>query len=65
MTGPYDSIIGVEKEPILRKFLTSMPVKMDAATGRVELHAVVVDVDPVSGKAKSIRPLVAVHQLPG
>ncbi len=62
MTGPYDSIIGVDKDLVLRKFLTSMPVKMQAAVGRVELHAVVVEVDPVSGKAKSIRPLVATHQ---
>ena len=62
MTGPYDSVIGVEKDPIIRKFLTALPVKMEAAKGRIELHAVVVEIDPVSGKAKSIRPLVAVHQ---
>jgi len=61
MTGPYDSVIGVEKEPVLRKFLTSAPVKMAAATGRVELHAVVVEVDESSGRARSIRPITATH----
>jgi len=58
MTGPYESVIGVERDLVLRKFLTSMPVRMEAAKGRVELHAVVVDVDPATGRAQGIRPLV-------
>ncbi|MFN7922943.1 MAG: TIGR00282 family metallophosphoesterase [Bryobacteraceae bacterium] len=61
MTGPYDSVIGVETELILKKFLTSLPSKMEAARGRVELHAVIVDVDEASGRARSIRPYVATH----
>ena len=55
MTGPYDSVIGVEKEPILRRFLTSMPVRMEAAKGAVELHSVIVDVDEQTGRARTIR----------
>jgi metallophosphoesterase (TIGR00282 family) len=55
MTGPYDSIIGVEKETVLRKFLTSMPVRMEPAKGSVELHAVIVEVDSETGKAISVR----------
>jgi len=55
MTGPYDSVIGVEKELIVNKFLTSMPVRMEAAKQKVELHSVIVDVDESTGKARSIR----------
>ncbi len=55
MTGPYDSIIGVEKEPVLRKFRTSLPTKMEAAKGKVELHGCVVTVDPATGKARKIK----------
>jgi calcineurin-like phosphoesterase len=55
MTGPYNSAIGVEKEPILQKFLTAMPVKMEEAKGMVELHSVIVDVDEATGKAVAIR----------
>ena len=55
MTGPYDSVIGVEKEPILRKFLSSMPVKMEPAKGLVELHSVIVEVDDATGKAVAVR----------
>lgn len=55
MTGPYDSVIGVDKEPILQKFLTGLPVRMEAARGKVELHSVIVDVDQSTGKATAIR----------
>ena len=57
MTGPYDSVIGVEKAAVIRRFLTSLPIRMEAARGGVELHAVVVDVEETSGKALSIRRL--------
>ena len=33
MTGPYDSVIGVEKDAVLQKFLTAMPVRMEASQG--------------------------------
>jgi hypothetical protein len=55
MTGPYDSIIGVEKEPVLAKFLTAMPIKMEPSRLAAELHSVIVDVDDATGKAISIR----------
>src|SRR5260370_5537740 len=55
MTGPYDSVIGVEKDIILNKFLTAMPVRMEAAKQKVELHSVIIDVDESTGKARSIR----------
>ncbi len=64
MTGPYDSIIGVEKDPILRKFLTAMPVRMEAAKQRIELHAVVVDADEATGRARSIRAITAASNRP-
>jgi metallophosphoesterase (TIGR00282 family) len=57
MTGPYDSIIGIEKEIVLRRFLTGIPVRMEAARGKVELHAVIVEVDDATGSAVSIRRL--------
>jgi metallophosphoesterase (TIGR00282 family) len=55
MTGPYDSVIGVETDIVLQRFLTAVPVRMEAAKGRPELHAVIVDVDETTGKARSIR----------
>jgi len=55
MTGPYDSVIGVKKELILQRFLTALPVRMEAAKGSPELHSVIVEVDDNTGKAISMR----------
>ncbi len=55
MTGPYDSVIGVERDMIVRRFLNSMPVRMEAANGMVELHSVIIDVDEATGQARAIR----------
>jgi metallophosphoesterase (TIGR00282 family) len=55
MTGPYHSIIGVEKDIILRRFLTQLPIRMEAARHGAELHGVVVEVDESTGKATAIR----------
>ncbi len=55
MTGPYDSVIGVQKDIILRRFLTLIPIRMEAAKKDVELHAVIVDVDETTGRARSAR----------
>jgi metallophosphoesterase (TIGR00282 family) len=54
MTGPYDSVIGVDKEQILQRFLNNMPIRFEPATGDVRLAAVVIDCDPASGRAASI-----------
>ena len=55
MTGPYHSVIGVDKDIILQRFLTQLPVRMEAARHGAELHAVIVEVDESTGKAASIR----------
>jgi 2',3'-cyclic-nucleotide 2'-phosphodiesterase len=55
MTGPYDSVIGVEKAPVINKFLTALPVRMEPAKGSVELHSVIVEVDDTTGKAVNIK----------
>jgi hypothetical protein len=48
MSGPYDSIIGVEKDLVLHKFLTGMPGKFEAAKGNPQMCATVVTCDPTS-----------------
>jgi metallophosphoesterase (TIGR00282 family) len=54
MTGPYDSVIGVEKDAIIQRFLTGMPIRFETARGDPRLAAVVVDADPATGRARSI-----------
>ena len=55
MTGPYSSVIGVQTDIIIQRFLTGLPVRMEAARHNPELHAVIVDVDEATGKARAIR----------
>jgi metallophosphoesterase (TIGR00282 family) len=55
MTGPYHSVIGVQTDIIIQRFLTGLPVRMEAARMGPELHAVIVDVDESTGKARAIR----------
>jgi hypothetical protein len=54
MTGPHDSIIGVEIEPALNRFLTALPQKFDTATANPRLHAVAIEADEQSGRATDI-----------
>jgi metallophosphoesterase (TIGR00282 family) len=61
MTGPYDSVIGVNKEIILRRFLTGIPTRMEASKGGVELHGVVVSVDEQTGQATNVRLICALR----
>jgi metallophosphoesterase (TIGR00282 family) len=57
MTGPHDGVIGVEKAPVLQRFLTGMPVRFEAASGDPRLHAVVIVADDASGRALGIQRL--------
>ena len=54
MTGPHDSIIGVETSAALGRFLTGMPARFETATGNPRLHAVIVSCDELTGRATAI-----------
>ena len=54
MTGPKDSIIGMEKEAALKRFLTALPEKYKIAEGEAMLNACVFEVDDVTNKVKKI-----------
>jgi len=58
MSGPYDSVIGVEKELVLNRFLTGMPGKFEAAMGNPKMCAALVSCDPMTGKAYKIQRLM-------
>lgn len=54
MTGPHDSVIGVEKAAALARFLDGLPTRFETATGDARLNAVLVDVDRATGRALAI-----------
>jgi len=61
MTGPVDSVIGVERELAIQRFLSQMPNRFEPAKGPAALHGAVVRIDPESGKALEIRRIRATH----
>jgi metallophosphoesterase (TIGR00282 family) len=54
-TGPHESVLGREIEPVIKKFLTAMPQRFEVAKDRVMLHGVVVEIDASTGKAVRIQ----------
>jgi metallophosphoesterase (TIGR00282 family) len=54
MTGPHDSIIGMERQPSLARFLTGMPTKFEPAAGNPRMNGVLIDADDKTGRAISI-----------
>ena len=58
MSGPYDSIIGVEKELVLHRFLTGMPGKFEAAKGNPKMCGALVTCDASTGRASAIERIM-------
>jgi metallophosphoesterase (TIGR00282 family) len=54
-TGPHESVLGREIEPIIKRFLTGMPQRFDVAKNRVLLHGAVIEIDEATGKAIRIQ----------
>ena len=55
MTGPFDSVIGRNKEQILTRFISGLPARFDMAQGDIQLHGAIIDVNEKTGKADSIK----------
>jgi 2',3'-cyclic-nucleotide 2'-phosphodiesterase len=58
MSGPYDSVIGVEKELVLARFLTGMPGKFEPAKGNPKMCAALIACDGATGRAHHIQRIM-------
>ena len=56
MCGPFDSVIGMEKETVIRGFITQLPRQFEVAQDNVVLQGAIVDIDD-NGRAREIRRL--------
>jgi metallophosphoesterase (TIGR00282 family) len=54
-TGPHESVLGRRIDPIIRRFTTNLPQRFEVASGRVLLQGAVLEIDPDTGRATSIR----------
>ncbi|NWF99294.1 MAG: TIGR00282 family metallophosphoesterase [Nitrospirae bacterium] len=57
MTGPTHSIIGIEIEQIIQRFLTNMPMRFEVAKGNCTFSAVILEINEETGKATAIQRL--------
>jgi metallophosphoesterase (TIGR00282 family) len=57
MTGPHDSVIGVDRSAVIQRFLTGLPQRFETATENPRLNAVVIAADETTGRADSIERL--------
>ena len=60
MTGPYDSIIGVDKEQIIQKFLDQMPTRFEPAKENPILQSMLIQIDEQNGMSQTIQR-ITVH----
>jgi hypothetical protein len=58
MSGPYDSVIGVETELVLNRFLTGMPGKFEPAKGNPKMCAALISCDGATGRAHHIQRIM-------
>ncbi len=61
MTGPRDSVIGVEVELAIRRMRTGMPVRFHTAQGDVRIEGALIDCDETTGRARAIEPVRISH----
>ncbi|MBU1626524.1 YmdB family metallophosphoesterase, partial [bacterium] len=60
MTGAFDSVIGMEKEKAIERFLMKMPQRFLVAKKDLRLSGVILDLDPLNGITKSIKRIIEV-----
>ena len=57
MTGPHDSVIGVQTELAIRRMRTGMPVRFETASAGVRVEGALITCDPGTGRASAIEPV--------
>jgi metallophosphoesterase (TIGR00282 family) len=62
MCGPRDSVIGVQADAVVEKFLSGRPTKFEVASGPPMINGVVIDCDPAAKKAVAIQRINRVYE---
>ncbi len=61
MTGSREGILGMEREAVIRKFITQLPVRFTADDGKYQFHAAAIDMDEATGRASKIQ-LIRIYE---
>ena len=55
MTGCYNSVIGMQTDKVLRRFVERIPERFEPASGRGSVCGVIIEIDEIDGKSESIK----------
>jgi metallophosphoesterase (TIGR00282 family) len=55
MTGPHNSVIGMDKKTVLRRFLDGLPARFEVAEGDIRMSTVMLELDPATGRALAVK----------
>src|SRR5699024_9804772 len=64
MTGPYDGIIGVDQDIVIRRFKTNLPARFEVAKGAKQLNGVIFKINVETGKAETVKRIMINDQTP-
>ncbi|HHW32367.1 MAG TPA: TIGR00282 family metallophosphoesterase [Clostridiaceae bacterium] len=63
MTGPYDGILGVDRNIIIERFLTHLPAKFEVAKGKAQFNGIVADIDDNTGKTRRVKRITIIRDV--
>ncbi|MCX7842433.1 MAG: TIGR00282 family metallophosphoesterase [Clostridia bacterium] len=63
MSGPYEGIIGIDREIIINRFITHIPAKFEVSKGPVQFNAVYVEVDESTGRTVKIERIFRIVEV--
>lgn len=59
MTGPYEGVLGVERDAVINRFLTNLPVRFEVTKeGTAQLNGVIITIDDKTAKAKKVERII-------
>lgn len=58
MTGPYDGIIGVDREIIIKRFITNLPARFKVAKGAKQLNGILFKINKETGKSVAVERIM-------
>jgi metallophosphoesterase (TIGR00282 family) len=61
MVGPRDGVLGMDREPVLARFLTGVPQRWRIADGPVTFNSVFVSIDRLTGRSTAIQRIDQLH----
>lgn len=61
MTGPYNGVLGVEKDIIIQQYKTKRPIRYELATGEIQVNCITADINEKTGLCQNIENFIHIY----